>query len=211
MIRNIRDTEHSEVVVAYGPRFDLDKVMDHGFAVLQVFLSHVKLGYPEAKPVIRCMNDGRRWEPLVPEEYFRMRAGFVSLQSCSEKGFDSGEFGYLIRVGPYRIVVGFLGRHGLYRYPEHQMRTIDGLSGEGYDPTPEICISNSRSSMPLLNAPEAEYAHAALSSYIGKTLELGGPQPQGDQVPAMLLLRFPHAQFGNGEGEIRIGCTTVDI
>lgn len=206
MIRDIRTTADPEVVVAHGPLYDLEKVLDAAADLLADFSVAMRHVYPETVPEARLW--GEEWGPFDGSTLLRMRTAFTLLKS-SKDGYDAGSMEFCLRIRPFRIQAGLLGRHGIYRRPGGAYETIDGLPAEEYDPAPEIVVASMSHRAGFLSAYEASVALIALEPHFRKGIGRAGPIHDGTDT-THLFLRFSHEAFGAGEGEMRIDCTDTE-
>lgn len=207
MIRDIRPTGNPEVVVARGPLYDLDAVLETTVRFVRHFVHQVRvLGLGEEAEI--AYGDPMDWEPLTDSSYTRIRTAFT-LVKASKEGYDAGPLAYLIRVGPFKIRLGLLGYDCLY-LNEEGYHTVEGAPPETYDPTPKILVTARWHFGGMLEKDDAELAKAFADPFLSSELSIATPLPPDGSAPPMLILAFRHETFGAGEGEMRIDVTETE-
>lgn len=218
MIRDICPGIRRDAAVAHGPRFDIHRVMDAGFAVFRAFAAAM----PELGAELMVRRDGEtRWKPFSEEEILLLKMDLL-VEACR---YDVSETNYRLRVGGLDISFEPFGGAALVRRGGEWL-TADREPAERFDHAPKMTVASA------LRADDL--SEDDFDVFVGRALGRPSPRDDGRPVGTILLdeaslrivrtvlepfvrkeglavdlgplahIRFPHERFGDGEGTLRI-------
>lgn len=231
MISDIRTTDDDEVAVATGERYDVPRVLETAFRLLDAYaafaaargleapytLSTPKPPRSDDDPILRLLKESGLPFRLP---YGRHTSRLIGVLVAKEReAYDAGGMRHAIEAPPFRFDLYPLGHEPLYanfglcreKGLESPWVTCEGGPGTGLDVAPHIRVHR--------HLPERAGAEASeprpgrdyrllrphkriLEEFLATQAGLGiAWEPGGADT---VLIRFPHARFGAGIGDIRI-------
>ncbi len=224
MIRFITPTDFPGMVVAEGPLYDKDRVLDVGFRMLRAM-----------HEAVMARNPGARCVSTVPElpswQFFNDSIERAMREAMSELGseFDIAADACTLETWPYQAGFSPLGSESLVRR-EADMLTTNGHEPSALDASPSLNVMRSiidKNGVPsegllklidsVLPRKRRKADRSSVDSPVNIALQeedllffRGAWAPFTDEgvglVFGTLLIQavFPHAVFGKGRGPVRI-------
>lgn len=223
-----------DVIVAEGERYDFDKVLDAMLGIVDDYAAFAKaagLAEPYTLSKIRPPRPDDDWvvklmrmadEP-VPLPYGGHTPGLLRMRFKKEKeNVDAGGLREFIEAPPYRFDLYPLALHGLFANfgmcRENEIKepwiTCDIEPWQAYDPAPYLMIHRHlprpRDGQEMPRPERAmlltEAQRRAMTTFLELQKKRGIEFETDAQglVHESVRVRFPHAVFGAGHGEIRI-------
>ncbi len=198
MLKNLQDAgEH--MVTAFGPRFDLEKVLTTALGILKTLHGRARMRFPcsgSEEFSFTCDEDARVLNDASWEEIH----GFY--RTCRETEYDVTQFGCDISIGPFCIDLYPLGNDCLRGWADN-CQTDSGDDGEKLDPTPRMFVMARRATIDPIDRVHADFIERILSSFKSHGIDYSSLESDEDERLAYEV-RFPHGAFGDGYGHLRI-------
>ncbi|GEM_PF-3888968 len=234
MIEDIRPTEDGDVAIAKGERYDIRKVLAAMGGILDAYaafaeergleapytLSTPKPPRPGDDGITRLLkSSGLAYKLPYGAHTMRIIGALVETERAE---YDAGGFRHHVEAPPFRFDLYPLGTDPLYANfglcreagVDGRWVTVEGLPGTDYDQAPVVRVSRHMPPLPegaavprpddqmLLQRPHRKLLTEFLETRLpeGVAFERG----RGGLVEEPVRLRFPHAVFGAGIGDIRV-------
>lgn len=202
MISKLR-TLNDDTVVAEGPMFDLEKVLETAMMTLRALVRWCAMKFPDADPPTIHHVHERDLRPYEDGSCDEIAAVF---RRAKAQSYDVTDFHYMVAFGPFAAHLHLLGFEALHG-PQNNCETTFGLNWEDLDPTPIILIRVREGAEIPIGERDREFLERMLGNLEGrKGVELEGWILSGMHFYG---IRFPYADFGAGDGRIRI-CRYLD-
>lgn len=233
MITNIRETEDSGIVTADGPLFDMEKVLDTGFRMVQVLVNRARMAYPEMVPEVKLIGS----DPVVLQDH---HFDILRLYCNQELAiYDVGTFDIVFILHPFYLRFSPFGIDVLRRVGDGY-ETDTGAPMEEIDITPRLYISGNTTSRIIVDRsaerllrdiftdrdpeltefPQSERDDELVLETEGSFIlesameklahsALGSFGDEGIEFVKSgpyMVVEFPHTTFGKGFGRVRIEC-----
>ncbi|HTK60630.1 MAG TPA: hypothetical protein VL283_05520 [Candidatus Baltobacteraceae bacterium] len=200
MISKLKELSE-DTMLAEGPRFDLEKVLTEGSALLRTLIGRAQMRFPEAEPmtIVSETDDF----PASVESLDEVEKVF---RKVKEDWYDAADLHFYVQFGPYIATWAPLGFDALYG-PACNCLTSSEANWEDLDPTPVLFFMNREKPFHPLGPRATKF----LKEILGDEKADG---VQVDYVPhdadaEIVVVRFTHGAFGAGRGSIRV-CRYVD-
>lgn len=195
MISKLRELD-SRTLTAIGPKFDLEKVLETGQRVLKTLFGRASMRFPDQLPATL------ETEPGMSAEFDDVALELLAetFRQIHRDAYDAADLSVCLSFGPYLATWSPLGMSALYG-PIGNCVTIFEEPWEDLLTTPMIMLHRR-------DAPFTAMGRAA-TKFLVETLR---SEPYGTAVDFLpddidaeaVVITFPHATFGAGEGRIRI-------
>lgn len=199
MIRYIKKID-AETVLAHGPRYDADRVRTTMMDVLRALVSAVSQADPKVDPIFRLKGHEKAWRLNA--------AGYATIASFfrgQKERWDCDDQWCEAVVGEYRIRLHPLGDNVYLRYGSLWSITNQALTGDDIVPNMNVYKVGKGADF-LLTQEQRILVTEVFAGFLPTGTEFDRVRDLGI-VGAMGTLKFPHAAFGEGEGEIRVRVT----
>ena len=198
MISNIRSKMDGQTVLAEGPRFNTELVLDAAEAFVLAFVQGACAATPGLSATLRFSSGQGATFVLDDEAYRRVRRAVLAEHQI----YDVGLFCVIFDCGPYRIRLYPLGGDALMLRGAGSWRTMSDAPGAQLDPTPCLHVVPSGGENLLFPDDDAHFVDELLKRHAPSGTSSSGIRPHGGgTLPG---LRFPHEAFGNGYATLRI-------
>lgn len=200
MISKLKELSE-DTMLAEGPRFDLEKVLAVGSALLRTLIGRAQMRFPEAEPMT-IVSEMEEF-PAAVESLDEMEAVF---RKVKVDWYDAADLHYYVQFGPYIATWAPLGFDALYG-PRANCLTSSEANWEDLDPTPVLFFMNRDQPFHPLGVKATKFLRETLGDEHAQGIHV-------DYVPhdvdaEIVVVRFPHDAFGAGRGEIRV-CRYID-
>ena len=198
MITNLEILD-DDTARAFGQKFDVPRVLEAMIAFVEASVSTIRAAAPHAPMAFRIVGDGDVSFPVDGDAYARLRA------ECGRdlRRWDAADFCGIFKLGTIALKLYPLGGEHLQRYGSAPSTLIDETSWRDFDPTPIIKFMPSSGGMPFLSPQGVELARGLVALHAP-----ADAKPSMDGVPT---LRFPHAAYSAGLGDLRIRLLTIPV
>ena len=196
MISKLRELDEG-AVEAFGPRFDLPKVLTTAIGILRTLMNRSEMRFPDSDPPTYAFSDE---EPLPFDDESLGRIAGV-FEECKRVRYDVTLYSCEVQFGPFMAdlyPLGFDCLHG----PVGNCLTDYDLDGSQLDPTPVMLVMMRMGMIDAIVGTPREFLVKTLETYMKAGVTLDGYDIDGDDVAFME--RFPHETFGDGDGTLRI-------
>ena len=199
MIKDIRRLDDDRVA-AEGPRFDLRRVLETMWELLERFTREQRKVEPGCFASLQVGHDG---PTFLIDEIAKFR--FLASLPLIGLRYDADGYQCQAEIGSYRLLLHPFGADPLFVTGE-EYHTIDGGPAEGYDPTPLIAVVNRGSRGDYcLDLRQRIFVTERFAAFATRGVSFPTVLGEG-LVPPMAHVHFPHEVFGAGVGRIRIRC-----
>ena len=198
MITNLEivDDDHAR---AFGQKFDVPRVLSAMIAFVEASVATIRAAAPHVPMTFRVVGDGDASFPVDGDAYARLRA------ECGRdlRRWDAADFCGIFKFGTIAIRLYPLGSEHLQRYGSAPPTTVDETSWRDLDTTPVIRFMPSSGGMPFLEPTGVALARNLVA--------LHAPSDTKCSLDGVPTLRFPHAAYGAGLGDLRVRLLTIPV
>lgn len=182
MIKDIRSTSKSGIVLARGPGYDRALVCTAGMLFLKSFLSHIG-AVRGTYPTTVQLEDGT--DCVINHLLYVKLENELRKEVLDVRGRNR----IRLKYGPYVIRLDLQGSESLFQ-TEQGFTTVDGSPSEKYDAAPQMSIVSSRNIAGFMSDDEMRDALKAAEPFFRMKLLTKYPDSEN-----MLFLRFSEKEF----------------